>query len=163
MDKVKVYHAGTEIIENPVCSQGRERLDFGCGFYVTDIFDQARMWATRKSQERLMPGIINEYILDRKAMLKEARSKIFIEYGDEWLDFVVKCRLGEDIWKDYDYIEGGVADDRVIDTVNLYMQGFIDKERALLNLKYLRPNNQICLINQTLTDKYLKYSGYSSF
>ena len=53
---------------------------------------------------------------------------------------------------------GGVADDRVIDTVNMYIQGFIDRDRALNNLRYMKPNNQICLLNQGLLDKYLKFT-----
>lgn len=67
------------------------------------------------------------------------------------------CRAGKSIWKDFDYIEGGVANDHVIDTVNMYTQGFISQERALQNLLYLKPNNQICIINQDLLDKYLKF------
>lgn len=54
-------------------------------------------------------------------------------------------------------MEGGVADDRVIDTVNLYIQGFISEERAIDNLKYFRPNNQICINKQELLDSCLKF------
>ena len=57
----------------------------------------------------------------------------------------------------YDYIEGGVANDRVIDTINLYMAGLMDSDTALRRLAIHRPNNQICLLNQELTDKYLIY------
>ena len=74
------------------------------------------------------------------------------------LDFIVHCRAGKDIWKSYDYVEGGVADDRVINTVNLYIQGFISKESALKNLQYLKPNNQICILNQDLLNKYLIFT-----
>ena len=77
--------------------------------------------------------------------------------GRKNLDFIVGCRSGKEIWKEYDYVGGGVADDRVINTVNLYIQGFISKNRALMNLKYLKPNNQICILNQELTDYYLKF------
>lgn len=49
------------------------------------------------------------------------------------------------------------ANDRVIDTVNLYIQGLIDSTTALQQLAYYKPNNQICLLNQSLTDKYLHF------
>lgn len=39
--KIIVYHGGTEIVENPMCAFGRKNLDFGQGFYVTDIKEQA--------------------------------------------------------------------------------------------------------------------------
>ena len=61
--------------------------------------------------------------------------------------------------KDYDYIEGGVANDRVIDTVNLYLAGLMTQETALARLSEHKPNNQICLLNQSLTDKYLIFDG----
>lgn len=157
MDKLEVYHAGTERVEIPDCRRGRENLDFGQGFYLTDIYDQAFNFARVKSRDRNKPGLINTYLLDRKKILEEARVKIFDSYDAKWLDFIVDCRNGKDIWKQYDYIEGGVANDRVIDTVNMYIQGFISQDRALINLRYLKPNNQICILNQDLIEKHLKF------
>lgn len=158
MDKIEVYHAGTEKVEYPACRYGRENLDFGQGFYITDIYDQAYNFAQSKSRERRKPALINVYLLDRKALLEEAHSLIFDCYNEEWLEFIVECRSGGDVWKEYDYIEGGVADDRVIDTVNMYIEGFISRDRALNNLRYLKPNNQICILNQNMLDKHLKFT-----
>lgn len=157
MDKIEVYHAGTDRVENPDCLRGRKNLDFGQGFYVTDIYEQAHSFSISKSRDRKQPALINTYLLDRKSILEESRHKIFENYDENWLDFIVACRAGNDVWKDFDYIEGGVADDRVIDTVNMYVQGFISKERALQNLIYLKPNNQICILNQHMLDKHLNF------
>ncbi len=157
MNKVEVYHAGTDRIELPDCKRGRKRLDFGQGFYVTDVYDQAFNFALRQGRDRKLPPLINTYLLDRKGILDEGNAKIFENYDKEWLEFIVACRLGKDVWKKYDYIEGGVADDRVIDTVNLYIQGFISEERAIDNLHYLKPNNQICILNQQLLNKHLQF------
>ena len=33
----------------------------------------------------------------------------------------------------------------------------INKEEALKRLKYYKPNNQICIVNQEIIDKYLSY------
>lgn len=154
---IEVYHAGTEIIENPDCKIGRKNLDFGQGFYLTDIYDQALNFARTKSLDRKKTGIINVYHLDKTSMLTEAKSIIFDKYDDDWLEFIVGCRGGKDIWQVYDYVEGGVANDRVINTINLYIQGYISKDRALQNLRYLKPNNQICLLNQDLLNQYLKF------
>ncbi|MDE5790830.1 MAG: DUF3990 domain-containing protein [Muribaculaceae bacterium] len=154
---IEVYHAGTDRIETPDCLKGRNNLDFGQGFYVTDIYDQAINLARARSVERKVPAKLNIYHLHREEIMSNGKSLIFNKYNDEWLDFIVSCRSGKDIWKEYDYVEGGVADDRVINTVNLYIQGFISKERALQNLKYLKPNNQICILNQDLLDKYLSF------
>lgn len=156
-DKIEIYHAATEIITRPLCDKGRENLDFGQGFYMTDIYDQALMWATRRASERQLPGILNVYLLDRENMLKEARYQIFSGYDTGWLNFIVASRKGEPVWADLDYIEGGVANDRVIDTVNLFVNGLISEEGALRRLRYLKPNNQICILNQNLLDKHLSF------
>lgn len=38
-------------------------------------------------------------------------------YDIQWLDFIVASRKGQKPWEEYDIIEGGVANDQVIDTV----------------------------------------------
>lgn len=57
----------------------------------------------------------------------------------------------------YDIIEGGIADDKVYNTVDLYMQGIYTKEQALDMLIYKKPNNQICITSQELLDRNLHY------
>lgn len=156
---IEVYHAGTDEIKEPDCKIGRKNLDFGQGFYLTDIYDQAMNFARSKSADRRLPAIINVYHLNKESLLRESKSLIFEKYDDAWLEFIVACRSGKEVWKDYDYIEGGVANDRVINTVSLYIQGYISKDRALQNLRYLKPNNQICILNQGLLNKYLKFAN----
>jgi hypothetical protein len=36
----KVFHGSIEIIEQPLVHIGRDNLDFGKGFYVTDVLSQ---------------------------------------------------------------------------------------------------------------------------
>lgn len=157
-NKIEIYHAATESVVRPLCGTGRKNLDFGPGFYLTDVYDQAVMWAYRRSSERQQPAILNVYILDRENMFKEARVKIFENYDKDWLNFIVACRKGEPVWEEFDYIEGGVANDRVIDTVNLYINGLISEDGALRRLRFLRPNNQICILNQDMLDRYLMFN-----
>lgn len=106
--------------------------------------------------------VVNKYALNRDAVLKEFRCRIFPEYNGEWLDFIVASRIGQKPWLPYDYIEGGVADDRVIDTINLYMSDLISRDKALERLSEHHPNTQICLLSQDLIDKYLDFHGTES-
>ena len=85
--------------------------------------------------------------------------KLFTEYDEEWLDFIVESRLGNKPWQQFDYIEGGVANDRIIDTINLYMSDLMPRDVALGRLAEHRPNNQMCILNQTIIDNFLKYNG----
>lgn len=159
MNMLTVYHGSTEKVEAPICAFGRKNLDFGQGFYVTDIREQAITWANNMSRNRNMPALLNRYHLDREAILKQAKCKIFTAYDEEWLTFIIGNRSGEDLAQKYDYVEGGVANDRVIDTVNLYMAGLIDATSALRELSKHRPNNQICILNQDIVNNYLTYDG----
>lgn len=154
-----VYHGSTEKVETPVCGFGRKNLDFGQGFYVTDLREQAITWANNMARNRNKPALLNRYYLDRETILKHAKCKIFKAYDEEWLTFIIGNRSGEDLAKEYDYVEGGVANDRVIDTVNLYMAGLIDATSALRELSKHRPNNQICILNQDIVNNYLTYDG----
>ncbi|WP_455665809.1 DUF3990 domain-containing protein [Phocaeicola sp.] len=151
-----VYHGATCIVSQPLCLAGRLNLDFGQGFYTTDIRDQAITWAMRAANMD-KPQWLNIYELDIQQVKVAYRYLQFLEYDKEWLDFIVNSRKGGTPWRDYDIVEGGVADDRVIDTVNLYMLDMIPAEIAVQRLAQHRPNNQICLLNQQLIDEHLKF------
>lgn len=154
-----VYHGGTNIIEHPLCRFGRANLDFGQGFYVTDIRLQAVEWAINVAHRRMEKPLLNRYLLQQDAIIANGRALIFSAYDVNWLEFVVANRQGQNRAGAYDYIEGGIANDRVIDTVNLYMAGLMTQETALTRLSEHQPNNQICLLNQSLTDQYLVFDG----
>ena len=151
-----VYHGSYCEIVNPDIKYSRNKLDFGKGFYVTPIEEQAVSWVSRF--KRLgKPGIVNVYEFDFEKVKQDLRILIFEEYNTEWLDFIIKCRNGELIYQDYDVIAGGIADDKVFNTVELYLDQLISKEEALVRLKYYKPNFQICIVNQEVIDNYLTY------
>ncbi|MCH5226265.1 MAG: DUF3990 domain-containing protein [Muribaculaceae bacterium] len=162
MDIIEIYHAGTEIIRHPEIKFSRPDLDFGPGFYLTNIFEQAENWGLKRAEKRQNKGIINKYLLRQKDLFNTEgiNIKIFDTYSEEWLDFITDNRSSGRKWEQWDYIEGGVADDRIIDTIDLYIAGFLDKETALKRLIYLKPNNQICINKQEILDDFLEFNGY---
>ncbi len=153
---LKVYHGSPHIVESPLCHIGRDNLDFGNGFYVTGIKMQAISWATRVVNIGL-PQWLNIYDIDLDQLKQDARCKIFTAYDEEWLNFIIDSRSGKKPWKNFDYIEGGIADDRIITTIEDYLNGDISMEYALKRQSEHQPNNQICLLSQELIDKYLHY------
>ena len=66
-------------------------------------------------------------------------------------------RGGDDVWEAYDLIEGGVADDRVVDTVELFIGNYISAEVAIDRLRHFAPNNQFCITNQQVVEHYLTF------
>lgn len=156
---MKVYHGSTFIVENPLAGVGRANLDFGKGFYVTDIYIQAERWASVMSLRRPdSTPMINVYELDMEKISSGNYDWLrFDGYNNDWLDFIVNSRLGKQPWLGYDIIEGGIANDRIFDTIENFMEGQITKEVALGRLRYERPNNQLCLLNQRLIDECLSF------
>ncbi len=159
MNEIIVYHGSTEIIKNPNCKFGRKNLDFGQGFYITNIREQAIKWAQNISKIRNKPAILNIYRLNRDAVLKGFKCKLFEAYDIQWLEFIIANRSGEDMANKFDYVEGGVANDRVVDTINLYIAGLMELSTALRELSKHQPNNQICILNQDIVNNYLIYDG----
>lgn len=152
-----LYHGGTEAVMQPDCKKGRPDLDFGQGFYVTLLQEQAEGFARRKARDRKGKPVISVYEFDYENAIKDCAYLNFEFYDEAWLDFVVESRSGLKPWSSYDIVEGGVANDRVIDTVELYTIGILDKASALGRLSEHQPNHQICILSQTILDKYLKF------
>lgn len=154
-----VYHSSDQYFTTPDVVHSREALDFGKGFYVTRLREQADKYANRFLRIGNDAYLhIFEYFPD-----SDMRVKIFESYDEEWLDFVCSCRNGKDLYKEYDIIEGGVANDKVYRTVDLYMAGIFNKEQALQNLAYEKPNHQLCFITQNAIDKCLKFIEYKRY
>ncbi len=96
-----VYHSSDQCFTNPDVAHSREALDFGKGFYVTRLKEQAEKYANRFLRIGSDAYLhIFEYSPD-----PVMKVKIFGAYDEEWLDFVCNCRKGNDIYKEYDIIE----------------------------------------------------------
>ena len=136
-----LYHGSFLEIVNPDLLHSRPNVDFGCGFYVTPLHEQAAKWCG-KFKRRGKVGIISryEYDVSRESELKTLK---FETYSEEWLDFILDCRSGR-YSTDYDLVAGGVANDKVFNTVELFSDGLIDKTEAINRLRYEKPNMQIC-------------------
>ncbi|MBR6928981.1 MAG: DUF3990 domain-containing protein [Bacteroidales bacterium] len=153
---ITVYHGSALEVSKPLVALGRPNLDFGQGFYVTDLREQAERWATRIATRRMAKPVLSFYEFDLETA-KQYRYLKFDFYDKAWLDFIVANRKGKMEWKDYDVIEGGVANDNVIDTVEDYMRGRMSAEAALVELSKHRPNNQFCILNQEIIDLHLHF------
>lgn len=70
---------------------------------------------------------------------------------------MVDCRRGGVLQQPFDMVEGGVANDNVIDTVEDYENGIITAVQALGQLRYKAVNHQICILNQEIVDKFLTF------
>ncbi len=153
-----LYHGSSAEIKFPLTTVGRKELDFGPGFYLTSIKQQAERWAKRVCVIRgLNTPVLSIYSLDDSNFLYSLRRLSFASYDRLWLDFIVASRRGEEPWRKYDIIEGGVANDQVIDTVEDYYAGRLTVEQALGELRFAHPTHQMCISNQDVIDKCLTF------
>jgi len=143
---MKVYHGSDtriEYIDFNKCNLGK---DFGRGFYVTKLHDQAVSMAVRVAKWNKKTPIVSEFDFDEFALVDNDLKKLhFADYTDEWLDFVVlnrKNKTGQQA-HDYDIVEGPVADDKIATEVDRYLEGSLSREQFMRELTH-HPSHQIC-------------------
>lgn len=152
---MEVYHASPVLVDQPDTLHSRQFLDFGPGFYVTTLMDQAQKYGARFTR-RGKDAFINIYELDDN--LQQWNVCRFDHYDEGWLEFVTACRSGK-VVGEWDIIIGGIADDRVFRTVDLYFAGDISKEECLRRLVFEQPNNQICIRTQRAIEHCLRFKS----
>lgn len=150
---MKLYHSSYVSVEKPDVMHSRDYLDFGKGFYLTSIHEQAVRYAQRFIR-RKRDAWLNAYEFE----FDPSAWKIleFDSYDRDWLRFVANCRSGEDA-SDFDLIIGGIANDKVIQTLDRYFEGTLSETETLGMLKYERPNIQYCIRSQKMLDDCLKH------
>lgn len=150
-----LYHTSIAEIDKPKVSYSRTHLDFGVGFYLTPMRKQAEQYGERFIR-RGNAAYLDIYELDD--FRTDCSHKVFEAYNEEWIDFITACRKGLP-HEQYDIIEGGIADDQVFDTIDLYFAGIYTRHQALSRLLYKKPNHQICITSQRILDRYLHFKG----
>ncbi len=162
---MKVYHGSYTAIEEIDLSFCEPGKDFGQGFYVTNLPEQAKKWARRIGGYKRVEGVVTEFEYNENTTRNLKMNVLrFDAYTDEWLDFVVLNRRNDTSTPahDYDIVEGPVADDIVALRVNDFMEGKISREDFLDDLVY-NPSHQICFCTaQSLQALSLPKGGVDS-
>ena len=156
-----LYHGSYATIEKPDISLSRLKTDFGRGFYLTPLKSQAESWSQRFLRVSGAAAIsLYEFLPHPGDKLPpEARVLEFDTHSIDWLNFVTACRMGQPVDSDWDLVIGGVANDKVFDTIQLFFDGLIGAEEAIGRLRYNKPNFQYCFKTQSMIDQFLKFIG----
>lgn len=136
----------------------RKNCDFGLGFYATHSLEQAARWAKRQWKIRMSSeAIVNKY--DITGLWESGvKVKIFETTTEEWLDSVVACRKGNDVFVGYDVVLGPVADDNVYETIRLYEVGVYTRDETIRRLKTKKLFNQIVFKTEAAV-KFCRFIG----
>jgi len=145
---MKVYHGSDIRIDMIDLSKSKPGKDFGRGFYVTKLREQAEEMAKRIANWNYSHPVVTEFEFDEYSF-EDERFKIlhFDDYTEEWFDFIMlnrKNRSKKQI-HNYDIVEGPVANDDVAQRIYVYIRGQISKKDFLNELKFHKPTHQICL------------------
>ena len=153
-----LYHGGSVEVSCPDLLHSRKAVDFGVGFYVTPVFDQAKKWS-EKRKRRVGNAVVSRYEFD-ESCTENLKMLCFDSYSESWFDFIVRCRdLKDD--SNWDIVAGGVANDKVFDTIEAFFDGFASKEQTIAKLRMEEPNMQFCFRTEAAL-KMLRFIGSES-
>jgi hypothetical protein len=142
---MKLYHGTNIDFKEIVLGKCKPNKDFGRGFYLTDIRQQALDMAVRRCDfEKSGSPFVQEYEFDESLLTSgELKVKRFDEVSGEWAEFVFANRKskGKSV-HEYDIVVGPIADDGVVFQLNLYQQHLITLEQLVQGLRYRRLNRQ---------------------
>lgn len=157
-----VFHGGTEIVSAPEIRVTRRNCDFGPGFYATHSREQAARWTERQRKIRMQrEAVVNKY--DITGLWESGiKAKIFEAPTEEWLDSVVSCRKGMDVFAGFDVVLGPVADDTVYETIRLFEAGVFTRDETIRRLKVEKLFNQIVFKTETALG-FCRFVGCETF
>ena len=140
-----LYHGSNIAIDSIDLNQCRPYKDFGKGFYLTDIKDQAQRMAARTVKMFKGSPVLTSYEFNLDNALQSGlKIKIFDSPDKEWAKFVMSNR---DLnvpqpAHDYDIVIGPVADDTIARLLRMFTENFIDEEQLLRELTFSKVTSQ---------------------
>lgn len=153
---MKLYHGSNTKIEKIDLSKCRPYKDFGQGFYLTEIKEQAEKMASRTAHIYEGEPIVTEFEFDESALTKLS-VKQFEGPNEEWALFVLANRSKENQQPthSYDIVIGPVADDDIAQLFRNFNDGYINLTMLVEGLKYKKVSSQYFFHTEDAI-KYLK-------
>lgn len=152
---MRLYHGSNMMIENIDLSKCKPYKDFGRGFYLTEIKEQAEKMAGRTAAIYGGEPTVTEFEFD-EAALHALSVKTFENPDKEWALFVLanrsrNCRQPTHC---FDIVIGPVADDTIATLFRNFNDGIIDLPTLVNGLKYKKVSSQY-LFHSAKAIKYL--------
>jgi len=143
---LELYHGSNVDIDKIDLSKGHINKDFGKGFYLTTLPQQAMEMAKRKARQFLdAKPVVTTFLFDENELTSgELNVKVFLTVSEEWAMFILQNRKASrtGFHHDYDIVVGPVADDSVVQQLDLFEMGLITLSQLVEALRYRNINNQ---------------------
>jgi hypothetical protein len=154
-----LYHGSNIEVRKPRLLGQTRGLDFGAGFYLTTDGKQAdRFSEIIVNRRKTGVATVSAYEFDMTLAERTLSICRFTEANGEWLDFVKDNRLKQYAGKEYDIVIGAVANDDVLPTIILYINGQLDADLTIGALKTRKLVDQVCLKTEKAL-ALLKFTG----
>ncbi|MDR2593207.1 MAG: DUF3990 domain-containing protein [Fibromonadaceae bacterium] len=145
-----LFHGSNVEVSNIDLSKCGKYKDFGQGFYLTSLKQQAIEWA-KKITKRLVIGkaTLNMYEFDNE--LSNLNHKIFTEPNEEWATFIINNRNRDftnhndelsNHDNKYDFVHGLVANDDISAILETFLLGILPMSELSKALIYKKLNDQ---------------------
>lgn len=138
-----LYHGTNADFDKIEIVRTQLHKDFGQGFYLTDIREQAERMALRKT--RMLGGapVVQAYEFDDTSLLN-LKVLRFETPDEEWARFILKNRdrSTKTPQHDYDIVIGPIADDGVAYLLGRYTEGTLELAELARLLEYKKLNRQ---------------------
>jgi len=147
---MRLYHGSNEEIKNVDLTRCKPYKDFGRGFYLTTIEEQARLMAKRTTRIFSGSPVVTMFEFDDVCEINLV-VKVFDVPSAEWALFVLNNRnrdfsdfADENCNHDskYDIVKGPVANDDIALLFRTYTNGYIDLESLVKGMKYRKLSDQ---------------------
>jgi hypothetical protein len=147
-----LFHGSNVEIEQIELGKCKPFKDFGKGFYLTTIQEQAERMALRTA--RMFDGspCINKYSIDESVFSSlELKIKSFDEQSEDWAKFVITNRnynkiqnpkTDNNIDNRYDIVIGPIANDDLALLFRQFADGLISVETLVHKMKFKKLTNQ---------------------
>ncbi len=143
---MKLYHGSNIAIERIDFARCKPYKDFGQGFYLTEIEEQAIQMARRTAAIYGGEPVVSAFEFDEAAAVADEMlaMKRFAEPNEEWALFVMANRSRES-WQPvhlYDIVMGPVTDDTIATLFRNFDDGIIDLPMLVAGLRYKKISSQ---------------------
>ncbi|MFR9554185.1 MAG: DUF3990 domain-containing protein [Rikenellaceae bacterium] len=153
-----LFHESNTAIETIDFERCRPYKDFGKGFYLTEIEEQAVQMARRTSTIFGGDAVVTRFAFDEGAAIADTTLNIkrFDEPNKEWALFIMenRNRQSQHPTHSYDIVIGPVADDTIATLLRNFDDGIIDLDMLVSGLKYRKISSQY-LFHTPVSLKYL--------
>lgn len=142
---LELYHGSNQVIKQIDLTKCKPFKDFGKGFYLTDILQQAKDMAYKRVRVAGGCPAVTKYLFDESLLGDGCLNVLsFDKPSEEWAKFILanRHRGGQKYEHEYDVVIGPIADDGVAFQLQKYEDGGMTLEQLAKELTFKKLNRQ---------------------